>query len=108
MSIRTDFSDSFAEQTFGRITGTFAVSRFPNVPGHLARIKAYAGNGGTIYVGSVRATGMFPMPWPMAAGDDTGWFSMVLDDTADAQGNLNSFYMNASSGSCYLAYWVQK
>ena len=109
MTVRSDFSDTFADQFFGRITGTFLVSQFPDVPAQLARIKAYGGNLGSINIGSFRNTGMFPLPWPLAAGDDTGWFAVPLNDTEpDGVGNLNSLYLGQSSGSCYLAYWVQK
>ena len=44
MTIRSDFSDSFVQQTFGKVTGTFAMSQFPNAPGYLARFKAYSSN----------------------------------------------------------------
>jgi hypothetical protein len=108
MTIRSDFSDSFSTQSFGRITGTFAMSQFPNQPAYLARFKAYGDNGGTIWLGNMRTSGTFPFCWPLAPGDDTGWFSVPLDDTADSQGNLSIFWQNASSGSCYLAYWIQR
>ena len=108
MSVRTEFSDSFPYQDFGRITGTFAVTRFPSVPGYLCRFKVSSGNGGNIYIGTAKNTGSFPMPYPLEPGDDTGWFSMALDDTVDGQGNLNVFYMNGSSGTCYVSYWIQR
>jgi hypothetical protein len=98
-TVRSQFSDGYPDDTFGLITGTFNVSQFPYTPGRIARLKAWSGNGGSIFIGDVRVTGSFPMPWEMAAGDDTGWFA--LDE------NLDKFYMNASSGSSYLAFWVQ-
>jgi hypothetical protein len=108
MSVRTDFSDSFVQQTFGKVTGTFAMSQFPSAPGYLARFKAYASNSSPIWIGNMRNSGSFPFPYPLEPGDDTGWFSMALDDTVDAQGNLNVFWQNAASGSCYASYWVQR
>jgi len=108
MSIRTDFSDAFPLQTFGRITGTFAMSQFPNNPASLARFKAYSSNTSPIWLGNIRTSGTFPFCWPLEPGDDTGWFSVPLDDNVDALGNLNTFWQNAASGSCYLSYWVQR
>ena len=107
MSIRSFFSDSFPEQTFGRITGTFNISQFPDVPGVLARFKAQAANTSPFWLGKLINTGTsFPLPYQISAGYDTEWIPLVLDDKLDAQGNLNVFWQNGASGSCYLDYWV--
>lgn len=82
------------------ITGTYALSRFPNVPCQMARLKAYSGNGGSIFLGTWMNTGTLNrLPFEMSAGDDTGWFSID---------NLNNFYQGNSSGSSYIAAWIQK
>jgi hypothetical protein len=107
MTIRSDFSDSFPNQVFGRVTGTFAMSQFPNQPAALARFKAYSANNSPIWLGNMGSTGAFPFCWELGSGEDTGWFTVPLNDTVDALGNLNVFWQNAASGSCYLAYWVQ-
>jgi hypothetical protein len=108
MTIRSDFSDSFPAQTFGRVTGTFAMSQLPNQPAILARFKAYNTNTSPIWLGNIRTSGTFPFCWPLYAGEDTGWFVVPLDDALDAQGNLNIFWQNAASGSCYMSYWIQR
>jgi len=102
-TIRQQYSDNFTFDYFGRITGTFDLSQFPNVPGRLARLKADPTNLGNIWFGTALSTGMFPMPWMLEPGADTGWFAL----SPGTEGNLNIFYQNASSGSSYLAYWVQ-
>lgn len=106
-SIRQQFSDNFSYDYFGRITGTFLISRFPDIHGRLARLKADPANAGNITFGDARSTGMFPMPWMLAPGDDTGWFALSAADANDTEGNLSVFYQRASSGSSYFAYWIQ-
>lgn len=91
--------DSFIGNAFGVITGTFTISRFPSVPGNLARLKARSSNSGSFFIGYEGNTGSFPMPWELDAGEDTNWFKLK-------DGNLNSLYQRGSSGSSYLAYWV--
>ena len=101
MTIRTDFSDPYPveQEKFGIITGTYLVSRLPNIPGRMFRLKARSANGGSIFLGDAETTGSSPrMPWEMEASYDTGWFS---------SDNLNRYYQAGSSGSCYLGYWVQ-
>ena len=98
MTIREEFSDPYPRNTFGVITGTYLLSRLPNIPGKLFRLQARGANAGSIFIGDGLATGGFPMPWQLTAGYDTGWFS------AD---NLNNFYQRGSSGSSYISYWVQ-
>lgn len=97
---------AFNEQIFGRVTGTFNTSRFPSLPGRFAKLKAYGSNGGSIFIGDGKSTGMFPMPMPLQANYETEWFPLVREDTDDDLGNLNTFYMNGASGSSYLMYWV--
>lgn len=108
MAIRNEFQGGFPSQTFGRITGTFAMSQLPNQPALLARFKAYSSNTSPIWIGNIRTSGTFPFCWPLDPGEDTGWFSVPLEDSGDDQGNLNIFWQNAASGSCYFAYWCQR
>lgn len=95
MPFYSEFSPD--NEAFGVITGTFNLTRFPNVPGKQFRLKTFSGNTGSIFIGNLRSTGSYPrLPWQMAAGADTDWFS------AD---NLNQYFMAGSSGSCYISYW---
>lgn len=96
----------FSEQIFGKVTGTFAMSRLPSIPGRVARIRTYAANTSPIWIGTWVNTGSFPLPYQLAAGTESEWFPLVMDDAIDSEGNLNSLWQNGSSGSCYFAYWV--
>jgi len=98
MTIREYFSNPFDKHIIGIITGTYLLSRFPDIPGRLFRLKTRSGNAGSIFVGTAYVTGQFPLPYEMESSYDTGWFSA---------NNLNEIYQNASSGSSYIAYWVQ-
>jgi hypothetical protein len=103
MTERVFFSDPPQEdnERFGVITGTFALSRFPNVPGTRFRLKAASGNAGSIFIGNSKSTGSYPsnpkLPWQLGASADTDWFSA---------NNLNQYYQAGSSGSSYLSYWA--
>lgn len=90
----------YINDSFGIITGTFLLSRFPDVPGEIAKLKARSGNSGSAFIGYQANTGSFLMPWELDAGDELDWF--VLKD-----GNLNSLYQRGSSGSSYISYWVR-
>ena len=98
-TVRTHFSDTFRYDTFGLLTGTYGTSQFPNVPGSLARLKAHSSNGDVWMIGNTENTGSFPLPFPINAGDDTGWFALT-------EHNLNKYWYSLGSGS-YLSYWVQ-
>ena len=102
-----DFRE-FTEQIFVKITGTFGMSRLPSVPGRVARIRTYAANTSPIWIGGWVNTGSFPLPYQLAAGTESDWFPLILDDTIDNLGNLNSLWQNAASGSCYFSAWVLK
>lgn len=99
MTMRTYFSDPYPPDSegFGVITGTFNLTRLPNIPGKVFRLKAFSGNTGSIFISNIRSTGSAPrLPWQLAAGADTDWF---------AAENLNQYFIAGSSGSCYLSYW---
>lgn len=82
------------------ITGTYNLSRFPNVPCAMARLRTWSGNGGSIFLGTWMNTGTVNyLPFEMSAASDTGWISLS---------NLNELYQGHSSGSSYIAAWVQK
>lgn len=104
MAFREQFSDPYPieGEKFGVITGTFALSQLPNVPGRLFRLKARSTNGSSVWIGTAMATGSYPtvplLPWELEAGYDTGWFSGE---------NLNRFYQAGASGSLYISYWAQ-
>ena len=98
MTIREYFSNPFDKNFIIIITGTYLLSQFPDIPGRLFRLKTRSGNAGSIFVGTYNVTGQFPLPWEMESSYDTGWFSA---------NNLNEFYQRASSGSSYMAAWIQ-
>lgn len=98
-TVRTHFADTFRYDTFGLLTGTSNTRQFPNIPGSLARIEAISSNVDSFYIGNVKNTGSYPLPYQLQAGKDTGWFALT-------EQNLNSYWYSNGSGS-YLAYWVQ-
>jgi len=98
-TVRHHFSDGFMYDTFGILTGTYGTRQFPNIPGSLARLKAHPNNGDVWMIGNAKNTGAFPLPYPLNAGDDTGWFPVT-------EHNLNSYWYSQGSGS-YLSYWIQ-
>lgn len=104
MTLRSHFSDPYPPENefFGVITGTYALSRLPNVPGKLFALRARSSNLYPAYIGNARSTGSYPsnprLPWEIAPGDTVGWFSAE---------NLNQYYVAGCSGSVYLSYWTQ-
>lgn len=97
-AIREEFSDVFIFDLFGIITGTAGVTQMPNIPCNIARFKTLGTNTSPFYLGHV--SGTVNLPFPMDAGDDTGWFATT---------NLNRYYFNAPSGTAVrLAYWIQR
>lgn len=95
---RTYFSDVFPIDEIGLITGSSTVTRFPSVPGSVFRLKALPDNNDEFRFGTSSGTVAFPL----APGDDTGWFTL-------ASRNLNSLFFYSVSGSVdYITYWVQK
>jgi hypothetical protein len=103
-TIRSYFSDPFSgdDESFGVITGSFNLSRLPNVPGKLFSLQARNTNPSSIFIGNARSTGTYPanptLPMEIRPGDLLGWFSAT---------NLNQYYMAGCSGSVYLSYWAQ-
>lgn len=100
MTFRANFSNPFPPENekFGVITGTFALSRLPDIPGKLFALKAYSSNSQPIFIGNNPATSAVRMPWSIDPGEILGWFS---------GDNLNQYYMKGNSGSLYMSYWVQ-
>jgi hypothetical protein len=97
-SFRTAFADEFGFDIMGQITGSTDVSRMPDVPGQLFRLKADSSNDESFWLGTSSGT----QPFEMAAGDDTDWFTFMGD-------NLNNlFYYNSSGSTETMAYWIQK
>ena len=78
------------------VTGTFGSERFPDQPARMAQLKARSGNAGSIFVGS--ESGTVPLPYELDAGQDSDWFEID---------NLNKLWHNGSSGTDYVAVWVQ-
>lgn len=103
-TIRSYFSDPYPveNEQMGIITGTFLLSRLPDVPGKLFGLKALSTNGSSVFIGNTRSTGGYPttptLPWEIEPGETIGWIS---------SDNLNRYYMAGCSGSLYLSYWVQ-
>lgn len=94
---RTFYSDGFEANVIGIITGTATAVQFPNIPGQIFRLKAYAANKGSFFLGSSLNNEKFELD----ASEDTDWFKL--------RGNLNVLsHSNSSGSSDYLAYWVQK
>lgn len=100
MTVRNIWGDPFPpdNERMGIVTGSFVVTQLPNIPGKMLRLKAASGNTGSIFLGNINSTGMYPrLPWQMYANYDTDWFP---------GDNLNRYFIAGASGSCYLQYWV--
>jgi hypothetical protein len=98
--IKAQFSDNFPRDIFGVVTGTVGSTQFPNIGCGLARIKAHAGNSGIFTIGSSSGT-TASLPWPLSAGDDTGWFAV-------GNQNFNNYWYKSPSGSMdRISYWLQ-
>lgn len=96
---RSFYSDPFNYEAIGSITGSSAISRFPNVPGYRFKLQAPASNIGTFYFGTLSGTNQ--QYWEVAAGEDTDWFNLSTK-------NLNQlFFRNPSGSSQTLTYWAQ-
>jgi hypothetical protein len=78
------------------VTGTFGSERFPDQAAHLANFKARSDNAGSIFIGS--ESGTVTLPFELNAGESTDWFEID---------NLNRLWHNRSSGTDYVACWVQ-
>jgi len=78
------------------VTGTFGSERFPDQPARLAYFKARSGNAGSVFVGS--ESGTVPLPLEVDASESVDWFEID---------NLNRLWHNGSSGTDYIAVWVQ-
>ena len=94
-SINEQFSAVPLGNVFGTITGTVTAAQFPEAPCKLLRLKAGPANSGVFLLGSSANP-----PWPMSAGDDTGWV---------AAEDMSTFWGGSASGSMdYLYYWLQR
>lgn len=99
-SYRSFYSEGFPSHSMGWVTGSAVVSRFPNVPGYIFRLRATSTNKGSFFFGL--GSGSNQQQWEMDSGDDTDWFKIPGD-------NLNKmFYYNASGASETMAYWSQQ
>jgi len=97
-SYRTAFADEFAFDIIGQVTGSVNVSRLPDVPGQVFRLKADSDNANSFWLGTASGS----LPFEMDAGDDTGWFTLMGDNLE------NLFYYNLSGSTETMAYWTQK
>lgn len=103
MTLRSFYSQGFSPENsiMGKVTGTFLLSQFPDVPCKVVTLKAYSSNGSSIFIGNSRSTGSYPsvprLPWELAAGN-------VLENIPID--NLNRIYMAGCSGSLYISYWA--
>lgn len=84
------YSQGPSQNGFGTITGSVGATQFPNIPTLLVRFKAGTANTPVVYVGTAGNAN-----YPLAAGDDTGWF---------ACNNLNQFYYR-NTGTIH--FWYQ-
>lgn len=99
-SFRGAFADEYGFDIIGEITGSAVVSRFPDLPGQLFRLKAWSTNDESFWIGTKSGTN--EQYWEMDAGDDSGWFTVMGD-------NLNNLFYYSPSGSAEtMAYWLQK
>lgn len=77
------------------VTGTTAITQFPNVPVLLVRFKSDENNFGTFRLTTASGTNRY---WELGAGDDTGWLPMR---------NMNQLYYFDPSGTMdKVAYWM--
>ena len=94
--------DQFAEgalqfDKFGVITGSASVVIMPDEKCSMVRFKADNDNDTEFLIGEA---GSGISPFPLEAGDDTGWASTS---------NLNRYNHSSPSGTAsYLYFWLQK
>jgi hypothetical protein len=82
---------------FGVVSGSATAIQFPDEPCFSVRFKADPDNNEDFFLGEA---GSGLTPFPMDAGDDTGWI---------ATSNLNRYiYSNVSGSAEYLYWWLQK
>ena len=94
-SINEQFSVVPVNNVFGTITGSVTAVQVAQGNCKLLRFKADPANSGVFLLGSSANT-----PWPMSAGDDTGWL---------AASDLDVFWHSNASGTMdYLHYWLQR
>jgi hypothetical protein len=104
--INEQFSDNPMENIFGLVSGTSSFTSFPSGTAKLLRFKAHPSNEGIFEL--EEADGGQDAPWPMSAGDDTGWIA-----PPHVEGNrrgLHDYVFRDTSGSTtnYLHYWIQR
>ena len=106
--INAQFSDNPQLNDFGISTGTASWTQFPSGTAKLLRFKANPLNEGTFELEAFDAASGYDAPWPMAAGDDTGWIAPPTSD-GNLRGIHNYVYRDTSgSTSNYLHWWIQK
>lgn len=99
--IKSQFSDNFPYDYFFVVTGTTGGTQFPSIACGLARMKALSSNSGIFTLGHRSGTST-TLPWPLSAGDDTGWFAV-------GNNNLNTYWYKGLSGSMdKVAVWLQQ
>lgn len=98
-SYRSFYSDPFISEAIGNITGSSAISRFPDVPGSLFKLQAPAANIGTFYFGTL--SGSNQQYWEVAPGEETDRFNLSTKNLQQL------FFRNPSGSSQTLTYWAQ-
>jgi len=87
---------AYINESFYKITGTFAASQFPDVEVQQVKLRTPSTNVGSIYIGGNASDTWFELD----AGVDTGWFNTT---------NLNNYWQSKSSGTTdYIVAWVQR
>ena len=98
-SVKDQFADGALQfDKFGTVTGSSSTgTQFGSDPCSMVRFNAHPSNEGIFMLGEA---GSGLAPFPMSAGDDTGWVSTS---------NVNRYLQaNASGSTDYLLYWLQK
>lgn len=105
-TINEQFSSNPQFNDFGRVAGTSSWTQFPSGTAKLLRFKAHPLNEGTFEIEAF--DGGRDAPWPLAAGDDTGWIAPPTGD-GNLRGVHNYVYRDTSgTATNYLLYWIQK
>ena len=74
------FSNNPLFNDFGVSTGTSSWTQFPSGTAKLLRFKANPANVGYFELEAFDAASGYDAPWPLAAGDDTGWIAAPISE----------------------------
>lgn len=106
-TINEQFGNNPQFNDFGLVSGTSSWTQFPSGTAKLLRFKAHPANIGYFQLEAFDS-GNKNAPWPLAAGDDTGWIAPPTGD-GNLRGVHNYVYRDTSgTATNYLLYWIQK